>query len=247
MTASHRVYSSLFDFSNFVTQTSVYQGKNLIIDALREYFRKDDFYKYVTDAFGFPLTPDLTDLPPDIQETRTTRIYIGDIFRYDKRFFPSIVVKYGSGRTYHISFNQNQTYKYRVDLILDGYGGQDYIRIPSHKVFAGAWEQSFEIIITTESIQDREELTDIVSSFFIAKVRQEIYEGGLFIKGVSIGSENESEFGNKKIFSQSVTIDTFSEWRIEIPIDSLIERINFCFNYNILGFEHIITDSTLIP
>ena len=241
MATGHRVYSDLFKLSDFVQQTSVSHAKNLIIDALREYFKQDTFYKYRTDAFGFPLTPDMTDLPPDMQETRTTRIYIGDIFRYDKRYWPAIVTRYASGRTYHVSFNQEHTTKYRVDLVLDGYGGHSYVRVPTATIIAGAWDQSFTITIAAESVPDREELTDIVSSFFIAKIRQELYESGLFIKSVDIGGEREEDWGNEKVYLQDLTLTTFSEWRREIPISSsnLIEAINFCFNMGVFGHRGI--------
>jgi hypothetical protein len=237
MTTSHRVYSDLFQLSDFVQQTSVSHAKNLIIDAMREYFKKDTFYRFETDAFGFPLTPDLTDLPPDIEEKRTTRIFIGDLYRFEKRYWPAVVVRYSSGRTYHVSFNQENTIQYRTDMVIDGYGSVSYVKVPTHKIIAGAWEQDFEVIIAAESIPDREELTDIVSSFFIAKIRQEMYESGLFIKNVSIGAEREEEWGNEKIYLQSVTLNTFSEWRREIPINanSLIEAINFCFNMGVFG------------
>lgn len=246
MATSHRVYSDLFSISEFVRQVSVVQGKNLLIDALREYFKKDVIYRYETDGFGFALTPDLTDLPPDIQEDRTTRIFIGDTFRYDIRFLPAIIVKYASGRTKHIGFNQNQTTKYRLDYVMDGYGNNSYLHVPTHTVFAGAWDQGFEIIIASESIPDREELTDIVSSFFIAKVRQEIFEAGLFIKDVSMGGEREEQWGNDNIYIQTINVDTYSEWRREIPIDQndIIDTINFCFEYGLLGNTSV--DKTFI-
>lgn len=237
MATGHRVYSDLFRLSDFVRQTSVSHGKNLIIDALREYFKEDTFYKYRTDAFGFPLTPNMTDLPPDMQEERTTRIYIGDIFRYDKRYWPAIVTRYSSGRTYHVSFNQEYTTKYRYDLVIDGYGNKSFIKVPTHTVISGAWDQNFTITIVAESVPDREELTDIVSSFFISKTRQELYESGLFIKNVDIGAEREDNWGNEKVYLQDLTLQTYSEWRREIPISSsnLIETINFCFNMGVLG------------
>lgn len=235
MVTDHRVYSDLFSVANFVRQVAVSQGKNLLIDALREHFKVDRFYRYTTDAFGFPLTPDVTDLPPDIQEDRTTRIFIGDVFRYDKRYWPAVVVRYGSGRYKPVSFNQNQTVRYRMDLVLDGYGGRSYINVPTHHVVAGAWEQTFEIVVASESIPDREELTDIVSSFLIGKARQELYEAGLFVRSVSMSGEREEEWGNDKVYLQSITVEAYSEWRREIPIDSLVETINFCFNYGLFG------------
>ena len=233
MAVGHIVYSDLFDLSNFVQQTAVTHGKNLIVDSLREYFRQDLIYKYREDGFGFPLTPDHTELPPDIQEERSTRIYIGDIFRYDKRYWPSLTVRYSSGRNYHVSFNQNNTTRYRLDLVVDGYGERSYLRVPTHQVYAGAWDQSFEITIAAESTPDREELTDIVSSFFIGQIRQEIYESGLFIKNVSLGAEREEDWGNEKVYLQSITLETFTEWRREIPLNAnnLVEAINFCFEY----------------
>lgn len=246
MATGHRVYSDLFQLSNFVRQTSVLHSKNLIIDALREYFKQDIFYKYRSDPFGFPLTPDLTDVAPDMESTETTRIYIGDIFRYENRFWPAIVVKYSSGDTFHISFNQEYTTKYRTDLVIDGYGKKSFVQVPSHTIIAGAWKQNFTITIATESVPDREELADIVSSFFIAKIRQELYESGLFIEKVSIGGEREADWGNEKIYMQDITLNTFSEWRREIPISSsnLIEAINFCFNIGALG--HTVNFTTTV-
>lgn len=243
---SHRVYSDLFNLSDFVKQVAVSQGKNLIIDALREYFSKDTLYKYSTDSFGFPLTPDLTEMEPSIQNPRTTRIFIGDSFRLDKRFYPSVIVKYSSGRYKPISFNQNFTTKHRLDLITDGYGNNSVVKTPTHTVITGAWEQSFEIQIATESIPDREELTDIVASFFIGKVRQEIYEAGLFIKGISISSEREEKWANDNVYIQTITLETYSEWRREVPIDDLLETISFCFKYGVFDSGSISTDIAII-
>jgi|2_EtaG_2_1085320.scaffolds.fasta_scaffold03295_2 hypothetical protein len=236
---SHRVYSDLFGLYDFVQQVAVAQGKNLLIDTLREYFRQDTIYTYRTNAYGFPLTPNVTDLPPDIQEERTTRIHIGDIFRMDKRYWPSITVRHSSARYKPISFNQNdQTTKYRVDLVMDGYGNESYVRVPTHKIMAGAWEQSFDVKISTESIPDREELADIVASFLINVAREKLYRGGLFIKGVSYGAESEEKYGNENIYMQSITVETYSEWRRQIPVTSLTEVINFCFEYGLFDVDY---------
>jgi len=248
MTTSHRVYSNLFGISDFVRQVAVSQSKNLLIDALREYFSQDVLYRYSKDGWGFPLVNNVTDLPPDIQEERTTRIYIGDIFRLDKRYWPSIVIRHSSGKYAPVSFNQNQTTKYRLDLVQDGYGNRSYIHIPTHHVITGAWDQSFEVLIACESIPDREELTDIVSSFLIGVTRQSTYESGLFIKSVSLSSEREEDYSNGKVYLQSITVDTYSEWRREIPIDanSLLETIAFCFKYGMLGGNRFSSDVTVV-
>lgn len=241
-----RVYSDLFALDNFVQQTAVSQGKNLIIDSLREHFRRDVMYRYETDAFGFPLTPDLTDLPPDIQEKRTTRIYIGDIYRYDKRFWPAITIRHNSGRYKPISFNQNYTNKYRVDLVLDGYGGRSLVKVPTHQVIAGAWEQTFEVQIVMEDPAEREELSDILTSFFQGVARNELTRNGLFIRGVSVSGEREEDWGNEKVYVQSINLECYSEWRREIPHNNLVETINFCLNYGIIGGADFSTDRIVI-
>lgn len=239
-----KVYSDLFALGNFVQQTCVSQGKSLIIDALRENFKKDSFYAYRTDAFGFPLIRDMTDLPPDIGDPRTTRIAIGDIYPLQTRFYPSINVRYSSGRYIPVSFNQNLTTKYRVDLVVDGYGEQSLIKVPTHRVVAGAWDHTLEVIIATQSIPDREEITDIVAGFLMGQIRQELYEAGLFIRSISIGAEREEDYVNDKIYIQSITIECRGEFRRHIPLNSLIETINFCFNYKLFdGDSSGVTDS----
>jgi len=244
---SLRVYSDLHKISNFVVQTCVSQGKNLIIDSLREYFQKDTFYRYEMDAWGFPMTPNVTDLPPDIQEKRTSRIYIGDVFRYDKRFFPSITVKHSSAKYYPISFNQNFfNTKYRMDMVIDGYGERSYIRTPTHHTICGAWDQTFDIQIATESVPDREELSDLVSAFMIGVARQELGESGLGIKSVSVGGEREEAWGNENVYMQTVSVETFSEFRREIPISGILEMINFCFRYGLFSGSRFVTDTTNI-
>jgi len=235
---SHRVYTDLFDLYNFVSQTAVAQGKNLLIDTLREHFRQDTIYTYRTNAYGFPLTPNVTDLPPDIQEDRTTRIHIGDIFRMDKRYWPSITIRHSSARYKPVSFNQNdQTTKYRVDLVMDGYGNESYVKVPTHKVMAGAWDQTFEVKISAESIPDREELADIVSVFLINVAREKLHKAGLFIKSVSLGAESEEKYANDNVYIQSINVDCYSEWRREAPISNLTEVINFCFEYGLFNVD----------
>jgi len=235
MATGHRVFSDLFELESFIKQTAVSQGKKLLIDALREHFREDTFYRYGTDAFGFPLTPDLTDLPPNIGEERTTRIWIGDIYRMDKRYLPSVTVRQSGGRYYAISFNQNETTKFRVDLVLDGYGNRSLIKVPTHRVFVGGWDQTFTVTIAAESTPDREELADIVSSYLIGVTRIPTQDAGLFIRNVSFGGESEEDWANEKIYVQTITVETFSEWRREVPIDSVVETINFCFDFGFFG------------
>jgi hypothetical protein len=115
-------------------------------------------------------------------------------------------------------------------------------------VVAGAWNQSFEVQIAAESTPDREELTDIVSSYLIGAARQSLYEAGLHINKVSMSGEREEDWGNEKVYLQGITVETYSEWRREIPIDAnaIADTINFCFNYGLLGGDRFSTDVTVL-
>ena len=62
---SHRVVSDVFNLENVVQQTGIVHAKNILIDTLREIFRRDREFKYVTDVFGFPKTPSHLGLEPD--------------------------------------------------------------------------------------------------------------------------------------------------------------------------------------
>jgi hypothetical protein len=129
---------------------------------------------------------------------------------------------------------------------MDGYGNRSLVKVPTHKVFAGGWDQTFEVLIAAESTPDREELSDIVSSYLIGVARQPLHDAGLFIKTVSAGGEREEDWANDKIYMQPITVETFSEWRREIPLDSLVETINFCFEFGILGSGRFDTTVTSI-
>jgi hypothetical protein len=54
---------------------------------------------------------------------------------------------------------------------------------------------------------------------------EEMIDAGVLIKPLSIGSPSEVQERNDYIFKQSITCDFRSEWRREVPIYNLIERI----------------------
>jgi hypothetical protein len=58
----------------------------------------------------------------------------------------------------------------------------------------------------------------------------ELRANGLFIQGTSISSENTEPYANDYIYSHTVTLKTLTEWRAEIPIDNVIEKIVFYFD-----------------
>lgn len=225
--ADHRVYSNYFSDNNVIQQVALVQPKNLLIDSLRKVFRADSIFTYRDDEYGFPLTPDLTG--GDIDSEETTKILISDLYRYEVKFFPSIIIKSGGGSYSPLSFNQDATYKHRTDCIVDDYGEKKYFTTPTHRIYNGRWDMSFEIQIYSESHSELEELVDIVSMILQYSAWQELRENGLFIKSLNIGGENAEPYANDYVYSQAITISTLSEWRVEIPIESLVEKIVFRF------------------
>jgi hypothetical protein len=224
----HRVYSDFFSDNNIIQQTAIVAPKSLIIDGLRGVFSKDNIFTYRTDEFGYPLTIDLTGKEIDSEDT--TKILISDAYRYEMKFFPAIIIKSNGGTYKPLSFNQNMTYKYRRDLVTDEYGATRTVSTPTHRVYTGLWDMNFDIGIYSESYSELEELVDIVSIALQYTLWNELRENGLFIKRLTISGESAEPYANDYIYSQNISINTHSEWRAEIPLDNVIEKLVFFFD-----------------
>lgn len=242
----HRVFSDFFAENNIVQQVAIVQPKNLLIQYLRDLFRKDSVYTYRSDEYGFPLTIDLTDKP--LESVETTKILISDIFRYDVKFFPAIVVKHSGGSYKPVSFNQDGVFKYRRDFIEDGLGKRRPISVPTHKVYNGRWELNFDIQVYSESYTELQELLDITTMALQYVLWNDLRASGLFITSLNIGSENSEQYANDYVYSQSITLRTLSEWRVEIPIENTIEKILFSIDSNLTSspFDGNTANSTIL-
>lgn len=230
----HRVNSDIFNNEHIIQTIGVVAGKNILIDTLREVFRNDREFKYVDDVFGFPKIPNYRGLDPavGIEDQEASRIFIGSTYRYDVKFYPAITVKNTGTRYIPISFNQDYLgVMYRPELLMDGYGNNTIITVPAYNTLVGAWDQTFEIKITTESEIDREELSDIVMPVLMSTRRLELQDAGLFIKNMSAGGETEEPYGNNYLYSNSITLETRSEFKIHIPISNVAERIGFLITF----------------
>lgn len=262
MSTSHQVYSNFYSRNDIVKHVALVQGKNLLIDALRELFVNDSLYPYRQDEFGFPLVPDHTGLPVEeggtqldvdgnvienpspnlsIDAKLSTKILITSTYRQDVKFYPVITVKQTNLKDHPISFNQNAIQiHYRKEFIRDGYGNQIEIRTPTHYVFSDAWDQSFEIKIVTEDLDDRDHIADIVNFGLWNLKRDELRASGLFIKNITGGGETEEEsvkHTSKWLYTYTITVNTYSEWSREVPIRNVIERINFYFDIVRTGIQ----------
>jgi len=233
--------SDLYLLNNIVQNTQLTYPKELIIGLLRDEFSKDSYYHYVKDPWGFPLTPDHTDLPSDagIEDDTTTRVYIGEVYRNDVVFYPALIVR-NTGSTYNpISFNRNrETVKYGTTFFVDGYGNKTVMTTPTHYVFAGAWDGSFAIDVYARGIRARDDLAELTSLIMAHLRHDEMLRSGLLIKGVSLSSSTETEDrGNEKLHKQTVNLQVRSEWRVEIPVESVVDAINICVDFGNLKEE----------
>lgn len=237
---SHRVITDIFNLENVVQHTCMMQGKNIIIDTLRDIFRADREYKYVDDVFGYPKTPSHLGLDPEagLDGEETTRIYIGSSYRYDVKFNPSIIVKNTGNRYKPISFNQDwMSITHSKELIVDGYGKQTIINTPEATTLVGAWDQTFEVKVVAETEMDREEIADIVIISLVASRRKELEQAGIFIKNLSTGGEAEQPYANDYLYTVSVNLEIRSEWKILIPISNIMERIAMCITFDALDTD----------
>ena len=224
----HRVFSDFFANNNIVQNVAVAQPKNLLIQSLRDVFRKDSIFTYRDDEFGFPLTPDLSGKPLDTDQS--TKILISDIYRYDVKFFPAITIKHNGGSYKPLSFNQEGTYKYRIDYIENEFGARRKISTPTHKVYAGKWEMNLDVGIYCESSSELQELVDITSLALQYVLWNDLRASGLFIQGLTIGGESSEPYANDYIYAQNISLRCLSEWRVEIPLENVIEKIIFYFD-----------------
>lgn len=228
LNGDHRVYSNFYSDEYIIQQTCIVKPKNILIDSLRRRFSFDNMFTYRMDEYGFPLTPDLTG--GDIDAEDTTKILISDGFRNEAKFYPNIIIKSGGGSYKPLSFNQNGTVKYRKDLYENEYGAQSVINTPTHRVYAGFWDLSFDIVVSSESFAELQRLIDIVVLELQYSSWNELRANGLFIKNTSISGETEEPYANDYVYKQTITVSTHSEWRVEIPIDNVIEKMVFYFD-----------------
>lgn len=237
---SHNVYSDVFGLENVVQQTGVVHCKNILIDTLREVFSRDRQFAYRTDIFGFPKTPNHLGLDPDagLDDTDTTRIFIGSSFRYDVTFRPAIIVKNTSTRYVPISFNQDLlSVIYTRERLLDGYGNESIVSTPKYHTLVGAWDQTFEVKIVTEDSVDREEIADIVMVALQGTRRNELTQEGVFIRSISTSGETEQPYANDNLYMLSINLDIRTEWKAHIPISDVCERIGLCMTFDTLDSD----------
>jgi hypothetical protein len=231
MGTSNTFKTDLYHLYDYVQNTQVSYPKQLFIETLRNFFSEGSYYHYSRDAWGFPNTPDHTGLPRDagLYDDETTRLFIGEYFRFDVAYYPGLYIKSNGANYVPISMSRNRgVVEWKNIRYVDGYGNEKLVSTPSFFVRSGAWEGSVTVDVITRSLRSRDEIVELVSLLFVDLRHQEMIDSGVVIKQVSVGGPSESEDRNDKLFRQSITFDIRSEWRRKIPVDSVINIINIC-------------------
>lgn len=244
MATNNHYRSDLESLHNLVQSSMIVYPKELIISVLKDFFSKDTFYRYVKDEWGFPKTPDHTNLPlgAGMNDELTTRLFIGENYRFDIIYYPAIIIK-SSGMNYvPLSFNRNYgTVQYKKYLYEDGYGNQTIISRPEFFNTAGAWEGSLSLDIYARSLRAADDLTQLCSMALTEIYFDQLVEAGLLVKPVQISGSSAQEDRNDKLFRYTITIPIRYEWLRSIPINNFIEIVNFVVEFDDL------TQSTSSP
>lgn len=235
MSMGYNNITDLYSIYNTVQNVMIRVPKDAFIASLREFFSKDSKYHFVKDEWGYPKTPDHTDLPLDagLYDDLTTRVYIGEQNRFDVIYYPAIIVKAGSFKYVPISLNRNRYFtEWKQQEVIDGYGNRAFMSVPDKFVLSGAWDGSINIEISSRSLRERDDLVELISMLFVDFNWNNLSRSGVSIKpDLSIGAPSESEDRNDKLFKQTITANIRGEWRREIPISNIIDTITFCVEF----------------
>lgn len=244
MATGNTFRTDLYALHNYVQNTMLTHPKEVLIETLKEFFSQDSYYHYVRDEWGFPKVPDHTDLLNDagFSDDITTRLFIGENYRFDIRYYPALLVSSAGSRYVPISMSQNKgSVIWANTVFIDGYGNSTTVATPNHFQENGAWEGSISVEVVTLSPRSRDELVELVSILFINYRRWELQNAGVSIKAVSVSGPSEGEDRNDKLFKQTITFEIRSEWRREIPVNSVIDAINLCVEFGNLEAQPVVT------
>ena len=233
--------SDIYVLDNITQNVAMEAGRNLLIDALRDGFSRDRYYRWLPDIYGFGKAPDERglDMNAGAVDDSTTRLYIGATYKNSVAFLPSIVVKQTSMSYKPVSFNQNKwDFEYGATPIMDKQGNLVYINAPVAYSYVGLWESSFEVKITAKSLIDMSRLHDIVAIMLQSTYREVLQHNGLFVKSIRSSGEQTEDYGsNNPYYTTSISIDTLSEFRRRIPVEDTIQRFQVCVDYDILDTD----------
>ncbi len=247
MSANNIPKDILHDHYNIVQYSMLSYPKEIIIAILRDFFSKSQYYHYSRDAWGFANTTDHTglplgaDLPSDAPYSTSlpgtqlsTRLFIGENYRFAPIFYPAILIKSGGGKYVPTSINRDRgKVEYEDILYEDGQGNSKLVKKPKYFVTSGAYEGSFTIDVMTRSLRSRDDLVEDIMMCFTDIHFETLSDVGITIKPIAWSAPSEKRDGGRpdNIFMQSLTLDIRTEWERKIPVGNIIESIIFSVDF----------------
>ena len=245
MSSNNSSKDNLQEYYNIVQYSMLSYPKECIIAILRDYFSYSSFYHYQKDQWGFANTTDHTnmplgsDLPLEAPGSTSspgtmlsTRLFIGENFRFDGIYYPAIIVKSGGGRYVPVSMNRDfGKVEYQNIIYEDGYGNSKVIKKPNYFVTSGAYEGTFTIDVMTRSLRARDDLVELIAMCFTDIHFKTLEDVGIVIKPISWSAPAEREDRIDKLFTQSITLDIRTEWERKIPVGNILENIVFTLDF----------------
>lgn len=236
MATNSATNSDLYAMYNIVQSSMVLWPKEKVAEQLKDFFSRDVKYHYATDHFGFPQTPNHTNLPQTAGyvDDLTTRLYINSAHRYDIIYYPALIVRHGGATSVPISINRERACIQWDTLVFeDGYGNQKTFPTPSYFIFAGAWEGTINIDIITRDPRSRDDLVELVSLLFTQIAADDMEKSGVSIKpgGVSAGAPSETIDRTDTLFKTTVSLQFRSEWRRQIPVGNILDAVNMSIEF----------------
>lgn len=227
--------TDLYALHGYTQNTLISYPKELFIENLRKFFSQDSYYHYQRDEFGFALTPDQTNMLPTsgINDSLTTRIFIGEPWKKDIVFYPALFVKHGGAKSVPLSMSRDQdSLQWQAIQYTDGYGNSKIVQTPVAFIQSGAWEGSIVVDVASRSSKARDEISELVALSFVDFMHKDMFKSGVLIKSgsPSISSPTETDDRVDKLFRCSLTFDIRTEWSRHIPVTSVVDAINICID-----------------
>jgi len=227
--------TDLYSINHVVQNTHLSYCQELVVGLLRDQFSQDSYYHFVQDEWGYCKAPDHTGLPlgAGYADDVTTRLFIGRKFHFDTIFYPALLITGGNFTSRPLSFNRNrETVRSEAIKVIDGYGNSQIFTRPSHFVFAGCWDGSINVEVHTRDVHSRDHLVETCKLLFEDILHDEFLRAGVLIKKVSGGTPSEGDDRQQdKLYKQTLTLDIYTEWRREIPVDNIVDAINICVDF----------------
>lgn len=225
--------SDYYELYNVVQGSFLSYPKQLTIEIFREVFKNDSYYHFTADEWGFPKVPSLKGKKSTAgyNDDESTRIFIGEFFKRDMIFYPSVLIKSSSSKSVPLSFSRNRgVLMYQPMIVTDGYKSITK-SVPDYISMAGWYEGVIDVQISAGSVVERDQIAEVITNIITITHYDTFKNAGMTIYDNSTGSFQETDDGSDKIYKCTVNFSYRVEWEKRIKVDSVVNAITFCIDF----------------